>query len=943
MTDCQSMSREQHLLAKELFLELCTLERDEQMARLEELDGEPAVLAEVRDLLGFYEEPEADELNPQISDPPPSADYASGLLESMSIKLSPGRVVAERYRIIRPLGQGGMGAIYEAEDLTLGARVALKFLLQSTHTRHLLNEARAARQVTHRNVCRVFDFGEVDDMPFISMEYVDGEDLRSLLKRIGRLPRDRTVIIARQMFAGLAAAHAKGVLHRDLKPANIMIDGRGEVRITDFGIALDSRNRGQVSSSAGTPAFMAPEVLDGGRPSEKSDLYAMGLLLYEMCTGAYPFEAKGSAEHRTARYSQTPAPPSSLVEDMDPLLERVILNCLEPAPDDRPSSALAVAAALPGNDDPLNLAVSIGETPSPDMVADAGSRDGMSPRLVVGLAALAALFTFLTAWISVPARQLDQADLSLPPEVLAEKAREHLRTLGWTDEPADSAYGYLENSFALGTYPTDGEADAERDLGAPGTSPILFWYRQSEYAMVPGSLPNLLIFNAEVSPYDPPIDSPGMALVLMHPNGNLDHLEVYPRLMESQEDRAVLGDEIPAADYGPVLRAAGLDPAQMDSEPAFFAPPFYADHRSAFSGASEKRPDLALNVRTASYMGRTVFFRLMPQVNDDEEVQASWLLNLIDEWNELWDLILIISILACIPIMRRNLRRGRGDRRAAQRVATFVFVISTLLWILSGAHVQDVGTQWLLTQMHVGWALVQAGLVWLFYLAFEPYVRRIWPQILVAWTRLVSGRFSDPLVGSSVLVGIVFGTLMGLLSDLDSVLPLWLGLDVPPRTINWLQLDYSLHAGKSLAAFGDNIIGAIFSSIFSLMILVLLRLVLPRPWAAALAYVGLVALLYAHDGTHPSTSWLTAGLAVAGLEVWMLTRFGLVTLTVATFCSDTLAAFPLTLDMSIWYADTSLLAFSLLAAITAWAVRSALQPHHPMGRLTQHSYSSSSY
>ena len=382
MTQPSDMSPEQHLRAKELFLELCALSKAEQLQRLNELDEDGALVEEVESLLAFYEEPEDDELEPTSSfgsapDPSRLSDFSSGLLESVDIKMAPGTLVGRRYRIIRPLGQGGMGTIYEAEDLTLGARVALKFLLQSSKTQQLLNEVRSARQVTHPNICRVFDLGEIDGSPFISMEYVDGEDLRSLLNRIGRVPRNRTVFIARQLFSGLAAAHAKGVLHRDLKPANIMIDGRGEVRITDFGIAVDTRAGGRApTSGAGTPAFMAPECLDGNAPTEKSDIYSLGLVLYEMCTGTYPFDASSRLEHRAARYSQTPAPPSSRIDDIDPLLERVILKCLEVAPEDRPSSALAVAAALPGGDDPLSLAVSIGETPSPEMVAEAGSRGG---------------------------------------------------------------------------------------------------------------------------------------------------------------------------------------------------------------------------------------------------------------------------------------------------------------------------------------------------------------------------------------------------------------------------------------------------------------------------------------------------------------------------------------------------------------------------------------
>src|SRR5579863_10277576 len=181
-------------------------------------------------------------------------------------RFPPGTVLAERYRVVGLLGQGGMGEVYRANDLVLGQPVALKFLPPKTDPQSLERfraEVRIARQVSHPNVCRVYDIGQVDGSAFLSMEYVDGEDLRSLLRRIGRLPGDKAIEIARKLCAGLAAAHDKGVLHRDLKPSNIMLDGRGNVLITDFGLAgLASQLQGAEVRN-GTPAYMAPEQLAG--------------------------------------------------------------------------------------------------------------------------------------------------------------------------------------------------------------------------------------------------------------------------------------------------------------------------------------------------------------------------------------------------------------------------------------------------------------------------------------------------------------------------------------------------------------------------------------------------------------------------------------------------------------------------------------------------------
>jgi serine/threonine protein kinase len=156
---------------------------------------------------------------------------------------APGTILASRYHIVSLAGRGGMGEVYRADDLKLGQPVALKFLPAALERDpvardRLLAEVRSARTVSHPNVCRVYDVGEVDGRAFLTMEYIDGEDLASLLRRIGKLPAAKALEVARQLCAGLAAAHEKGVLHRDLKPANVMIDGRGQARITDFGLAL---------------------------------------------------------------------------------------------------------------------------------------------------------------------------------------------------------------------------------------------------------------------------------------------------------------------------------------------------------------------------------------------------------------------------------------------------------------------------------------------------------------------------------------------------------------------------------------------------------------------------------------------------------------------------------------------------------------------------------
>jgi serine/threonine-protein kinase len=271
----------------------------------------------------------------------------------------PGAMIANRYRVIGLLGKGGMGEVYRADDLKLAQPVALKFLPEKlARDKAMLErfhrEVRIARQISHPNICRVFDIGEVEEQSFLSMEYIDGEDLATLLRRIGRLPSDKAVEIASQLCGGLAAAHQEGVLHRDLKPANIMIDGRGRAKITDFGLAGLAEELEGAEVRAGTPAYMAPEQLKGTEVSVKSDIYSLGLVLYEIFTGRKVFAAGSLDELVRLHESSQPPSISEHVKEIDPLVERVILRCLERDPQSRPSSVSQEGRGVEKGGDEVN-------------------------------------------------------------------------------------------------------------------------------------------------------------------------------------------------------------------------------------------------------------------------------------------------------------------------------------------------------------------------------------------------------------------------------------------------------------------------------------------------------------------------------------------------------------------------------------------------------------
>jgi len=321
--------------AKDLFIAALDHEGAERDAFLANACGDDTALREeVESLLRFHENDSTGFPTPATAppEPPPPRTFA------------PGFVFGMRYRMVTRLGKGGMGDVWRADDLMLETPVALKLIRSTSQAgrERLLQEVRLARRVTHPAVVRVFDVGEADDEVFFSMELVEGQDLAMVLRQTGRLAPGRVVEIARQLCAGLHAAHTEGVLHRDLKPANILVDQHGRVRITDFGIAVPTGATGAIPT-AGTPMYMAPEQrTPGAAISPQTDLYALGVVLYELTTGQHPARVSPGATQIV--------PLSELAPGVNPALENVVLRALSPSPQGRPASAAAFAAMLPSGE-----------------------------------------------------------------------------------------------------------------------------------------------------------------------------------------------------------------------------------------------------------------------------------------------------------------------------------------------------------------------------------------------------------------------------------------------------------------------------------------------------------------------------------------------------------------------------------------------------------------
>ena len=661
----------------------------------------------------------------------PSAEQLAGAEH----RFVPGTLVASRFRIVAAAGRGGMGEVYRAEDLRLRQPVALKFLPQ-THAsdrdrmERLLQEVRLAREVAHPNVCRVYDFIETDGEPFVVMEYVDGESLAALLQRVGRLPQERTVALAHDIVRGLAAVHERGILHRDLKPENVMVDGRGHARLMDFGVASSSGETRREAVLMGTPAYVAPEQFYGGPPSSRTDVYALGVLLYELLTGRLPFGGTTLDELFRRKADEEPPPLSSVVSGIEPALETLVMRCLDRDPAARPASARAVAEALPGGD-VLDIAMAAGDTPDREVVAEALDAGGLS-RAASWRAFAATLGALLAFALLLPATSLlGQLRDVRPPGTLAERCRSILRSVGWEPAGGQEVSGFgTEWSRYISIGQTDSAAQRWR-AALRGFSPLLYYLRHT---------------GAEPPLGERPADA---AWVMVDHAERLVGLEAVPALRPTWNHPA--GGE----DWTPLFAYAGLDPSAFRQVPSRLGSDLGHDRRLAWEGPFPGDAGLRIHVALASRDGRIASFRVLHASAVETAAEGAFQQRM-KLGQQVEAALLVLPFIPAVWLALHHLRHGSVDRRGSLRLALGFFAAGLVARLLQGEPLLRIegGS---LTAPALGHVITVSCFAWLLYMAAEPYVRRRWPRPLVGWARLLGGRIADPIVGRDVLLGVLTG------------------------------------------------------------------------------------------------------------------------------------------------------------------------------------------
>lgn len=623
-------------------------------------------------------------------------------------------------------------------------------------------------------------------------------------------------------------------------------------------------------------------------------------MLYELFTGKRVFEARSLPELISLHEKSTPPTPSSHVKEIDPLAERVILRCLEKDPKARPASAVQVALALPGGD-PLQAALAMGETPSPEMVAASGEKTGLRPAVAVACLAAVVIGLFLSFWVSGKVNLIERQPLEHSPEILAGKAREISARLGYTDHPFDRHWELAYDGAYLNDVLKNDHSPRRWDhLRFPA---VVFSYRESPERLQ--TVYNLGDYQIAATP------APGTIFITLDPQGRLREFSAEPY----RANQAAA----PAFDWTALFHASGLDPARFTPAEPQWTPPFAFDAHVAWTGAGTDQPSVPLRIEAAAWRGKPVHFRIFYPWTRDTRFEYFRHPAVDPTFNAV---LILISLIGAALVAKANYRRGRGDRQGAFKLFSLVFSLF-LLAAMFGAHYAP-PARYLLAGLfnQMSMALYWSANVWLWYFAFEPFVRRYWPASIVSWSRILSGRLRDALVGRHLLIGILVGVILFFfrsMANYRSGYQFELGLSAPEPSL--LTALHGIRiAGSHFFAW---LAVGILIAVWFLFFLFLLRVLLRRQWLA-----GGIAILFLTTGApqlsfQPIVSAPAQALIVAALVI-LSTRFGLVALISAITTLYMLQGFPLTLNFSAWYFGIGLIGPLAVLALAIYGFYTSL-------------------
>ena len=553
--------------------------------------------------------------------------------------------------------------------------------------------------------------------------------------------------------------------------------------------------------------------------------------------------------------------------------------------------------ALPGAD-PIAAALAAGETPSPEMVAASTEKEGLSPRAAGWCFAAAIVLIATIPFIVAHNTVLAKAPLENPPDVLAFEARKILNQFGYTQKPKTVAFGFQTPEPAYPAWLDQHDRSHRDAILTTHQPPIIgFWFRQHVDLLIPRTrTPGPPVPAVD---YDEPANiEPGMIRLILDANGRLFALEARP------EEKGPRNSADPF-NWSALFSAAGLDRARFTEATPEHTPPMAFDARAAWTGDYGEGRLEKVRVEAAAWQGRPVYFK----------ISGDWGLSPIGQRAVGLFTAFLIGLVVLIlggnaAVAWNNLRLGRGDRRGANRVAIFAFIIALCEWSCTNAHTASL---WELALIFTGLseALFVAASIWLFYIAIEPYVRRFWPDSLISFTRLYSGRLRDPLVASHLLLAVLLAAGLDVLfngmfflNPTSTRVPGLLPLESMSGTVRfWLE---NMRTGLLIVlAF--------------VLLVVLLRLLFRGSW---IAYVG-ASVVAAAIGFVPAAGWIAIGIVGTGLVisfyayVWALRRFGLLTVAGASLASSFLIGLPVI--PGSWYVGRSLLGLGILAAVACWA------------------------